>query len=58
MAQQKSKGHVEQGCNKPLIHEKVKMGGKGGRGGKGQDYEKVRTTYINTNQDNDAKITK
>jgi hypothetical protein len=23
----KIQGHVEQGCNKPLIHEKVKMGG-------------------------------
>jgi hypothetical protein len=49
----KIQGHVEQGCNKPLIHEKVKMGVGGV-----QDYEKNRTTYINKDQDDDARITK
>jgi hypothetical protein len=27
MVQQKSKGYVQQGCNIPLIHERVKMEG-------------------------------
>jgi len=41
MVQQKSKGHVEQGCNKPLIHEKVKVGGRVSKGWGGvEDYEK------------------